>query len=335
MPQPYVVVGSSNPRPAHDQLRAVENRFGFDRGCGDLMAVPLTDWKNEHRERPTMRIAVTGANGKLGAVTVASLREAGHDVLAFDIAGADRWTFTRVDLTDYGQVIDALAGVDDRHQGLDAIAHLGAVPAPGLWADSATFHNNMSATFNVFQAARRLGIRTIAYASSETLLGIPFEAPPPYLPLDEAAETRPESMYSVVKHLEEELAKKLVRWDDALSITALRFSNVMVPTDYAEFPTFDADPTRRSWNLWSYIDARDAAQAIRLAIEAAHPGFDVFNIFAADTVMSRASAELAAEHLAGVELRRPLEGTESLITSEKAHRLLGFQQQHSWRDHQH
>ncbi len=280
-----------------------------------------------------MRVAVTGGNGKLGSATVTALGEAGHDVANLDIAGPDRWSFTRVDLTDYGQVVDALAGVDGKHDGLDAVVHLAAVPASGLWADSATFHNNMNATFNVFQAARRLGIGRIVYASSETLLGIPFDTPPPYLPLDEEFESRPESIYSVVKHLEEELAKKLVRWDPELSITALRFSNVMAVEDYAQFPSFDADARLRSWNLWSYIDARDGAEAIRLALEAGRPGFDTFNIFAADTVMSRPNHELVAEVFPGVELRRDLGRNDSLAPTDKARRILGFEAKHSWRDH--
>ena len=279
-----------------------------------------------------MRIAVTGGNGKLGTVTVAALREAGHEVVNLDIAGADRDAFTKVDFTDFGQTVDALAGIDNRHDGVDAVVHLAAVPAGGLWSDVATFHNNMASTFNVFQACRRLGIHTIVYASSETLLGLPFETPPPYVPLDEEYESRPESIYSVVKALEEELARKLVRWDSDLSITALRFSNVMVPEDYSAFPGFDADARLRSWNLWGYIDARDGAEAIRLALEASRPGFDVFNIFAADTVMSRPSAELVAEVFPGVEVRGELVGTQSLTSGEKAQRLLGWTATHSWRD---
>jgi len=279
-----------------------------------------------------LRIAVTGGNGKLGRATVAGLRAAGHTVTVLDMAGPDRTQFTSLDLTDYGQVADALAGINDRHDGLDAVAHLGAIPAPGLWSDVATFHNNMSATFNVFQACKRLGIRTIAYASSETVLGLPFETPPPYIPLDEEYETRPESTYSMVKHLEEEMAQKFVRWDPSLSITALRFSNVMDPTDYAEFPGFDADARQRSWNLWGYIDARDAANAIRLALETSRGGYDVFNIFAADTVMSRPNAELVAEVFPAVEVRGELGVNTSLTSTAKAERLLGWVPQHSWRD---
>ena len=279
-----------------------------------------------------LRIAVTGGNGKLGRATAAGLRAAGHTVTVLDMAGPDRNAFTQVDLTDYGQVIDALAGINDRHDGVDAVAHLGAIPAPGLWSDAATFHNNMNATFNVFQACKRLGIKTIAYASSETVLGLPFETPPPYIPLDEEYDTRPESTYSMVKHLEEQMAQKFVRWDPSLSITALRFSNVMNPADYEKFPSFDADARQRSWNLWGYIDARDGANAIRLALETSRPGYDVFNIFAGDTVMTRPNAELVAEVFPDVEIRGELGVNTSLTSTAKAERLLGWVPQHSWRD---
>ena len=280
-----------------------------------------------------MLIAVTGATGKLGTVVTRELRAAGHEVFALDIVGSRGEGFTQVDFTDYGQTVDALCGIDDRHTGLDAVVHLAAIPAGGILPDSQTFHNNMSATFNVFQAARRAHIRTIVYASSETLLGIPFDTPPPYLPVDEEYASRPESMYSVTKHLEEELAQKLVRWDAQLSISALRFSNVMDPEDYAEFPSFDADARARNWNLWAYIDTRDGAQAVLKALELNKPGFEAYIIANADTVMSRSSASLAAEVYPDVEVRRELSQHESLLSIDKARRILGYEPEHSWRDH--
>jgi UDP-glucose 4-epimerase len=278
-----------------------------------------------------MRIALTGSSGKLGTVVARELRSAGHDVVGIDLVGTRGPGFVQVDLTDYGQVIDVLGGID-RGEGFDALVHLGAVPAPGLRADVATFHNNIAATFNVFWAAVRLGIRKIVYASSETVLGLPFDVPPPYIPVDEDYPARPESVYSLVKHLEEQLAIELVRWYPDLSITALRFSNVMVPEDYAEFPTFDADALARKWNLWGYIDARDGAQAIDRALDVAPAGFDRFIIAAADTVMSRPNAELVAEVFPGVQTRGDLGQHDTLLSIDKARRLLGFDPRHSWRD---
>jgi nucleoside-diphosphate-sugar epimerase len=278
-----------------------------------------------------MKIVVTGGHGKLGAEVVRGLGAAGHDVFVLDAVGARAENFTRIDLTNYGSVVDALSSVDGRYDGLDAVVHLAAIPSGGLETDSATFQNNMNATFNVFQAARRVGIKSIVYASSETLLGIPFEIDPPYLPVDEEYPSRPESMYSVVKHLEEELATKLCRWDPELSITGLRFSNVLDASDYVNQPTWDTDPALRRWNLWGYIDTRDAAQAVLRALEAKLPGFDTFVIANADTVMSRPSAELAAEVFPNVPLKHELVGTETLLSIDKAGRLLGYEPTHSWR----
>ncbi|AUG28584.1 MULTISPECIES: NAD(P)-dependent oxidoreductase [Microbacterium] len=279
-----------------------------------------------------MRIAVTGASGKLGTVVVNELREAGHDVVGLDVVGTRGAGFVQVDLTDYGQTVDALQGVNDQHDGLDAVVHLAAIPAPGIRSDVATFHNNIAVTFNVLWAAIRLGITRIVTASSETVQGLPFDVPPPYIPVDEAYAARPESVYSLVKHLEETLEKELVRWHPEVSLTALRFSNVMVPADYAEFPSFDADAARRKWNLWSYIDARDGAAVIARALEVAPAGFDHFLIAAGDTVMSRPNAELVAEVFPDVEVRGDLGVNASLFSTTKAQRLLGWTPRHSWRD---
>ncbi|WP_374975617.1 NAD-dependent epimerase/dehydratase family protein [Microbacterium trichothecenolyticum] len=279
-----------------------------------------------------MRIALTGSSGKLGTVVARELRAAGYDVIGIDVVGTRGPDFVQVDLTDYGQVVDALAAVNDRHDGFDAVVHLGAIPAPGIRSDVATFHNNMNATFNVFWAAVRLGIRRIVYASSETVLGLPFDVPPPYIPVDEEYPPRPESVYSLVKTLEERMAVELVRWHPDLSITGLRFSNVMVPEDYEAFPSYDDDALKRKWNLWGYIDARDGAQAVQRALEVAPAGFETYIIAAADTVMSRPNAELVAEVFPGVETREFGEH-DTLLSIDKARRLLGYDPQHSWRDH--
>ena len=280
-----------------------------------------------------MRIAVTGGNGKLGRHVVRRLTDDGHQVLTLDRAGERSPGLLVVDLRNYGQVVDALLGVDDRHDGFDAVVHLGAIPAPGILPDAATFENNMLSTYNVFQAARRAGIKKVVYASNETVLGLPFDIDPPYIPVDEEYPPRPESTYSLVKTLEEQMAVEMTRWDPELSITGLRFSNVMDEADYEKFPSFDGDAMLRKWNLWGYIDGRDGAQAVARALENAKPGFEAFIIANADTVMSRSSAGLAAEVFPGVKVTKELGEHETMLSIDKARRLLGFEPEHSWRNH--
>ena len=183
----------------------------------------------------------------------------------------------------------------------------------------------------MFLAARQAGIRNVVWASSETVLGLPFDVPPPYLPVDEEYTVRPESTYSLGKAVEEEMARHFARWDPEAKYLALRFSNVMDAADYAHFPSYQSDPRSRIWNLWGYIDARDGATATRLALESELTGFEAFVIASPDSVLERPTAELAAEYFPDVEVRRPLVGNETLLGIEKARRLLGWDPKHTWR----
>jgi nucleoside-diphosphate-sugar epimerase len=280
------------------------------------------------------RVAVTGSSGKLGRAVAAHLLDQGWEVVALDrIASPTADAISSVvELTDFGQAAEALSGIDDRHDGVDALVHLAAVPAPGLLPNATTFANNITASYNAYAAALRAGVRKIVWASSETVLGLPFDEPPPYLPVDEEYPPRPNRTYSLVKTLEEEMARQLCRWYPDLSMTGLRFSNVMDPEDYARFPSYDSDPQLRRWNLWGYIDARDGAQAVRRALENEAVGADVFIIANADTVMSRPNEELLAAVFPDVPLTRPVGPNETLLSIDKARRVLGYEPQHSWRD---
>jgi nucleoside-diphosphate-sugar epimerase len=280
------------------------------------------------------RVVVTGGSGKLGRAVVTDLAAHGYDVVNLDRLAppeAAPGTFLAVDLTDYGQVLGALTAVDERYRGVDAVVHLAAIPAPGLAPNAATFANNVLSTYHVFEAARAAGITTLVWASSETVLGLPFDTPPPYVPVDEDYRGRPETTYSLGKAVEEEMAWHFCRWNPEASIIGLRFSNVMEPGDYADFPSYEADPQMRKWNLWGYIDARDAADAVLKALEVRGPGFERMIIANADTVMEAPSAELAAEVFPGVPVTKRIEGTETLLSIDKARRLLGWEPTHSWR----
>lgn len=281
-------------------------------------------------------VAVTGGSGKLGRAVVAALIEQGWTVVNLDRAPSHdtRARFIQTDLTDYGQVVEAFSGIDVVHDGVDAVVHLAAIPGAGGFPNVATFENNLLSTFHVFQAAARLlKIRNVVWASSETLLGYPFDHPPAYVPLDEEVPATPEVIYAMAKDLEERMALHYCRWDPTLKMIGLRFSNVIEESEYALFPSFENDAASRKWNLWSYIDARDGAQAVVRALDHEPPGLDTFVIANPDNVMTRSSADLMAEFFPDTEFHSPVDGTASLISSEKARRVLGWTPTHSWRDH--
>lgn len=276
-----------------------------------------------------MIIGVTGSGGKLGRATVDRLRADGHEVIGFDLAGPAGTGFTRVDLTDYGQTLDAFLGVTARHQGLDALVHLAAIPVNGLVPDVTTFENNLSVSFHVMFAAHRAGIRTLVYASSITAMGFPFAVAPPALPVDETY-TSANNTYGLGKVLEEAMAAQLVGWDAAASITALRFTNVVDEREYGTFASA-GEPDYRRDLIGSWIDARDGAGAVAAALAHAQPGFEVYNVAAPDSGNAAPSRELAERWFPGTPVAPDLGEFESLMSTRKIRDRLGFVAQHTWR----
>ncbi|HEV7302146.1 MAG TPA: NAD(P)-dependent oxidoreductase [Tepidisphaeraceae bacterium] len=279
-------------------------------------------------------VVITGGSGKLGRACVAHFLEHGYRVVNADLVPPvkPQGLFVKVDLTDFGQAIDALSGIDNRLQApVDAVVHLAAIPAPGMETNAVTFRQNIVSTYNVFEAARRQGVKNVVWASSETVLGLPFDVPPPYVPVDEAYPGRPETAYSLSKYLGEQMAEQFCRWDPAMKMIGLRFSNVMEPEAYQNFPSFERNPNGRKWNLWGYIDARDASQAIRKAVEAPLTGADVFIIANADTVMTRPNSDLLTEMFPNVPVKGQVGANETLLSIEKARRVLGYEPQYNWR----
>jgi nucleoside-diphosphate-sugar epimerase len=273
------------------------------------------------------RVVVTGGSGKAGRAVVADLVARGDDVLSADLVAHPGLACEqiRADLTELGQAIEVLRGAD-------AVVHLAAIPAPGLRPDELTFRENTASTYNVFSAAATLGLQRVVWASSETVLGLPFDSEPPaYAPIDEEHPARPNFSYALSKLISEELARQFNRWT-GIPFVGLRFSNIMEPQDYARFPGFWDDPRERKWNLWGYVDARDVAQSCRLALDRSLPGAEVFIVAAADTCMTRPSAELLAEVYPGVELRGEVGEFETLLSIGKARRLLGYEPGFSWRE---
>jgi len=273
-------------------------------------------------------IVVTGSSGKAGRSAVTDLLAHGFDVRAVDLTVPSEplpIPTLRADLRDYGQAFEALLGAD-------SVVHLANIPAPGLITEAATFSDNAVMNHNVFRAAETLGMERVVWASSETTLGLPFDTPPRYAPIDEDHYPYPESSYALSKVVTETMAQQFSRRTGA-GFVALRFSNILFPDDYRAFPqSCWNDPQARRWNLWGYIDARDAAQACRRALGADLAGAHSVIIAAADTVMPVPSAELMARVYPDTPLTREVGTYETLLAIDGARRLIGFEPEHSWRN---
>jgi nucleoside-diphosphate-sugar epimerase len=282
------------------------------------------------------KIAVTGGSGKAGRVIVRDLFEHGHEVLNIDrVPSPESYhpeapiPFLRADVTDFGQALESLSG-GGTLPGIEAVVHLAAIPSPAHATADQVFRTNVTSTHAVFSAAQRLGLARIVWASSETTLGLPFDRPPDYAPVDER-HVYPETSYALSKVVGEEMARQFHRWS-GIPIIGLRFSNVMIRGDYTRFEDWQDNPQLRKWNLWGYVDESHVAESVRLALDADISGADNFIIAAADTVMRRPSRELMAEVYPDVALADSVSGNDTLLDITRAREILGYAPEFSWRD---
>ncbi len=296
-----------------------------------------------------MRVLVTGARGKVGRAAVAALLRAGHDTVATDLAEPDFDTapagtapYVKTDLTYAGQVYALVGGASvgegARPGPFEAVVHAGAIPAPGRHAPHVVFTNNLSATFNVVEACVRLGVRRLVNISSETVPGFIFaERPflPEYLPVDEAHPVRPQDPYALAKLFGEQLCDAAVQRSE-LRCISIRPTWVQTPATYVRnLGPFLADRAKASVTGWSYIDAEDLAEAIRLAVECGASGHEVIYIAAEDTIGGRDLHEAwrAAYPHSGTVLRAVARPDASGIDTGKARTLLGWRPRRTWRDY--
>ena len=275
-------------------------------------------------------VVVTGGSGRLGQHTIDHLLEHGYEALSLDVVPpprklCDSWL---CDLRRSGDLYEAFKGAD-------AVIHLGAYQAPNLAPDCETFGNNVTATYNVLKAAVDLGVPRVVCASSIAAYGFLY-APriwaPDYLPLDEAHPCRPQDPYALSKVFGEQLADSCTRYSE-ITVVSLRFSGVNFDPAYGELPRRWADPGFRMGTFWSYVDARDAAVACRLALEAPLSGHHVFNIAAPTSRYPEPTDELVRRYIPGTRIKEGYSGHWGGLDVTKAGKVLGFTAAHVWRDY--
>ncbi|GHJ42401.1 NAD(P)-dependent oxidoreductase [Streptomyces sp. TS71-3] len=277
-----------------------------------------------------MRILVTGAAGHIGQHVLTELLAAGHTVVATDRVPLDDSRPERVhvgDLQDPELVRKAMDGAE-------AVVHLGAIPHPDPDDPSALFAHNCHTAHRVFEEAGRAGVRRVAAASSLSALGLawsPVPVSPLYVPIDEEHPTLVRDSYGLSKLVLEEVARTAHRlW--GMDVVCMRFpftgSGERLERQLAAVA---ADPGAHRHDLWGWLDTRDAAAAVRRAVEADVRGCHVINVAAPDTSSPLTSAELMDTHYPGVPAFLPLADHTSLYDTSACERLLGFVPQHSWR----
>lgn len=294
---------------------------------------------------PDMRVFFTGGSGKAGRHTISHLVARGHRVVNGDLVplGHPDVADLRIDLTDSGQVFDALsayAGFDELDSGAgvptyDAVVHFAAIPAIFIRPDNETFRINTLSTYNVIEAAVKLGIRKVIFASSETTYGICFAAGvvlPEYVPIDEEHPTVPHDSYGMSKVVNEATARSF-QARSGIDIYGLRINNVIEPHEYeTQFPAFLADPGIRRRSIFAYIDARDLGHMVDCCLRTDGLGYEVFNVSNDDLSVAIPSDEVYERFYSGVPLMREMGRDETFYANDKAKRLVGFAPRHSWRD---
>lgn len=290
------------------------------------------------------RLFFTGGSGKAGKHVIPYLLDQGHRVMNVDLTpldhpGVDNLT---ADITDSGQMFNAMssyAGLDELEVGegipkLDAVVHFAAVPRILLKPDNETFRVNTIGTYNVIEAAVKLGIKKVIIASSETTYGICFadgKTDPKSLPLEEDYDVNPMDSYGLSKVVNEKTARSF-QLRSGIDIYALRIGNVIEPHEYIElFPHYFKHPEVRRRNAFCYIDARDLGQIVDLCLQKDGLGYEVFNAGNDHNGAIIPSKKLAEQFFPGVPLTRELKGHEALFSNRKIREVLGFKEQHNWR----
>jgi nucleoside-diphosphate-sugar epimerase len=278
------------------------------------------------------KVVVTGGSGRLGQFVIKELLTHDYDVLSIDrippaVKLCPSWS---VDLRNAGDLYEALRGAV-------GVVHLGAYQAPNLAPDSETFGNNVTSTYNVVRAAVDMGANKIVLASSTAAFGFIYAKtlwPPEYLPLDEEHPSKPRDSYGLSKVVSEQIASSFALAHQDVTLISFRFPGINFDLSYESFKERWKSPAARANGFWTYIDARDAATACRLALETKFHGHEIFIAAAPTSSMKQPTLDLVKEFLPqGARIKECRNKNWSCVDSTKAAKMLGFTAQHVWQNY--
>src|SRR6266850_1249716 len=188
-------------------------------------------------------------------------------------------------------------------------------------------------TYNVIEAAAKLGVRKIVIASSETTYGVCFaEGDKDFrsFPLEEDYDTDPMDSYGLSKVVNEKTARAFaMRY--GIDVYALRIANVIEPHEYDMFPGFLANLPSRKRNAWGYIDARDLGEIVHLAVQKDGLGFQVFNAVNDTVTANIPTREVLSRYCPNVPITGELGDYDAPLSNQKAREVLRFREAHNWR----
>lgn len=262
------------------------------------------------------RILLTGHSGRIGTAV--------HDhlsALGAKIIGVSQPEFDTTDI----------AAVEEITRDVDLVVHLAALSGPRAAPWREIFSNNVSSTYNVLSAAAEHGVKRLVTASSINASGIPMNSHavlPAYYPFDEQLPVDHDDPYSLSKWVDEQTARMVCRHWGA-DVVALRFPLTLAESVLVtRVPEATANPLKGLTRGWSYLDVRDAALAIELALTRPITGAQPIFVCADETMSPYPTEDLLRQYAPDVPRLKTFVGREVAADLTRARTLLGFRARH-------